>query len=103
MARDSGHDDFPGGNENFLVGKRNVFAVLDRFVSGGQSDNADSRGDNGAGVRMGGDPLDSLGTEKDFDWFGVPLAVNGSTEFPGRALGAYRNQFGMMTRDLFGD
>ncbi len=61
-----GHDHFAGGDQNFFVGQRDVFAELDRFVGGGQADHADGGGDYDFGVGMGGDTIHAFRAEQNF-------------------------------------
>jgi hypothetical protein len=93
----------PGGNEDFFIRERDILALLDRLVRGGQADHADSGGDDRVRIRVSGDAFDSFRAEKDFDWFTVLLAMNGRAEFSCGKLGGDGNNLGMMTRNLFGD
>ena len=61
-----GHNDFSGGDENFFVGERDVLSVLDCFVGGGQTDDADGGRDYGVRVGMRGDAFDALQRQKEF-------------------------------------
>jgi len=65
-----GHDDFAGSYQDFFVGKRDGFSLLDSLVGCGQADDANCRRHNHFHIRMGGDTLDSLCAEK---YFGIGL------------------------------
>ena len=59
----SGHHDFACSDEDFFIGKRDVFSELNGFVSSGKADDADCGGDYNLRVGMGGDALHSLRTK----------------------------------------
>ena len=63
------HDHFAGGDQHFLVREGDIFAMLDGFVGGGQSDNADGGGNDGLRVGMSGDSFDPFGTKQNFQRF----------------------------------
>ena len=65
-AVDCGHDHFAGGDQDFFIGQRDVFAELDGFVGGGQADDSDGGGDDDFGVGMGGNAFDAFGAEENF-------------------------------------
>ena len=96
VARDGGHDHFPGGDEDFLVGEGDILAVLDGFVSGGQSDDADRGGNDRLRVRMSGDSSRCLRDRKRFRLVRRAAGVNGGAEFPSGVFGADGNNLGMM-------
>ena len=75
-----GHYHFAGGDQDFFIGQRDVFSVLDGFVGGGKADDADRGGDYDFGVGVSCYSFHAFGAEEDFG-LRVILSAGGLQSF----------------------
>src|ERR1700751_2917020 len=98
--RGGGHDEFPGNDEDFLVGESDGATELDGFVGGFEADHANRSGDNDIGVGMGGYGEHAFAAVVDGGKWVEILFAEAAGEFIGKLRSGEGDDVGMMAKDL---
>ncbi len=104
MLRYGSHHHFTGGHQHFLVRQSDVLTLLNRLVSRRQAHNTHRRGYHRIGIRMRGDPLDSLSAEEYFDRFDLGRWIDHTgAQIARRCFGCDRNDLRAVPQNLLGN
>ena len=95
-----GHHDFAGGDQNFLVRKRDLLSCFHGGVRGFEAHDADGRGDQGRGGGMRGHGEHACGAVLNFRQFCEACGAQAFGEIRGHGRGGNRNQFGMVRAEF---
>ena len=96
----SGHDQFSGGDQDFLVGESDSAPEYHGFVGSFEADDTNGGGDDDVGTRMSADGEHAFAAVMDFRERQEILRAELASEFVGEFFIRDGDEFGMMAEDL---